>query len=259
MKLNLKTFAKTVAVFCVTLAILPAVSMAQNRPQAGEGLGTGGGMGGGAGGLAGPIAPMLQALRQLNLPADEMQKVQGVIRQAVEDLRDSATGIRQANQQERIQKMEDAQKIITDAKDKVLGILTPEQKAKYFPLFAKLLVKQAGDRLNAMQTASAKMEITEDEHSQLKSLFDDDQKSLDGYKTDAETVKDDQAASELQQKITKQTAATRKQLVDILGQDGVQQLMQNMRPGAQTGNRAARNAAKGATSQASPTTRPAAK
>jgi hypothetical protein len=239
---------------------MPAISSAQNRPQAGDVAGGGAGAGGGGGGgMGGPIAPMLQAIRQLNLPADELQNVQGVIRQAAEDVRNATSGIQQATPQERMQKAQDAQKIITDAKDKVLGILTAEQKTKYFPLYAKLLVKQSTDRVNALQSASAKLEINDDERSQLKSLFEDDLKSLDGYKTDAAAVTDDAGATELQQKVTKLTMDTRKQLVDILGQDDVQQLMQNMRTGAQGGGRAARGGANGATSQASPTTKPAAK
>jgi hypothetical protein len=259
MKTATDTRGKLMGLCCFFLAVMPAISLAQNRPQAGDGAagaaGAGGGMAGGGGGMGGPIAPMLQAIRQLNLPADEMQNVQSVIRQAVEDARDAATGIQQATPQQRIEKMRDLQKIIADAKDKVQGILTPEQKAKYFPLYAKALVKVAVDRLNAVEKASAKLEINDDERSQLKSLFEDDLKSLDGYKTDAEAVTDDAGATDLQQKVGKLTADMRKQLIDILGQDDVQQLMQNMRSGAQSGNRGGRAAA----AQATPTTKPAAR
>jgi hypothetical protein len=256
MKMTLKNLSKTIAVLCFSLAVIPAVSQAQNRPQAGDG-GAGGAAAGG--GMGGPIAPMLQAIRQLNLPGDEMQKVMSVIRQAAEDARDAGTGLQQATPQERIQKMQDIQKIIGDTKDKVLGILTPEQKTKYFPLFAKLLVKQASDRVTAIQSASLKLEINDDQRSQLKSLFDDDQKTLDGYKTDAAAVTDDQGATDIQQKVGKLTQDMRKQLVDILGQDDVQQLMQNMRPGATGTARTGRAGANGAAAKSTPTTKPAAK
>jgi hypothetical protein len=202
----------------------------------------------------------------LNLPADEQQNIVSTIRQAVEDARDAGTGIQQGTPQQRRQKMQDVQKIISDAKDKVEGMLTAEQKTKYFPLFAKLLVKQAVDRANAIQAASAKLEIGDDEKAQVKSLIDGDLKTLDGFKTDADAVTDDQGASDLQQKITKVTQDTRRQLVDILGQDDVQQLMQNLRQaggggagGATGGARTGRGGANGATPQAAPTTMPAAK
>jgi Spy/CpxP family protein refolding chaperone len=229
----------TVKTFCLSLALMPALVLAQTRPVfngggAGGGVGAGGGMGAGGG-----VQPMLQVIKELDLTGDQKQNIAEIMKQARQDASDATAGIQDATPQERVQKMQDVQKIINDAKEKAEGVLTPDQKAKYYPLAAKALVSQFTDRVKAMQAASDKMDLADDKKAKLKAIYDDDFKTLDGCKTDAAAVTDAQGLRDLEQKVNKVQLDTRRQLVGILGPDDLKTMMQNMRPAGGAAGRSA--------------------
>lgn len=238
----MKNYAcKTFAV--LTLMLMPAISQAQNRPQQGGP--------GAAGGMGGQMGPLLTVMKELDLTDDQQSKVKDIMQQTQSDVRDALTGLQGATPQERQQKMQDMQKIITDSRTKFEAILTPDQKAKYYPLMAKAVVTTGEQRLKLIKNAADKQELTDDEKSQLAKLLDDDQKTLDGLSTDAEAVKDADGLTEIQKKVDGIQVDTRKQIVQILGPEGAQSLMQAMRPnGAGRGRQ-------GGAGRTAPTTKPA--
>ncbi len=216
----------------LTLMMMPSFGFAQNRPQQ-AGPGGGGGGGGAGGGMAGAqVGPLVQVIKQLNLTDDQQAKVKEIMQQTQSDLRDAMSGMQDATPQERQQKMQDMQKIVTDTRGKIEDVLTPDQKTKYYPLMAKAVVTTAEQRLKLLKAAAAKQELTEDEKTQMTKLLDDDQKTLDGLSTDADGVKDADGLADLQKKAETAQQDTRKQIVEILGPEGAQSLMQAMRPNA---------------------------
>jgi Spy/CpxP family protein refolding chaperone len=241
------TFLKCLASVCLTIAALPASSFAQ---QAGRG---------GAGGAAQMPQMLQQVLGQLDLSADQKTKIDGMLRQAQQDLRSSMQGLQDATPEERMQKMQDMQKAMADTRTKVEAELTPEQKAKYFPLVASTGLKYSTDLLAALKTAAGKADMTDDQKKQVGDVFDDAGKSIEGMKSDAAAVKDDETATDFQQKLTKAQMDTRKQLVDILGQDDARKLMQAAQQSMRGSmGRAGRNGANGAANGGA-ATQPAAK
>jgi Spy/CpxP family protein refolding chaperone len=229
----------------LTLMLVPALSQAQNRPQQGGP--------GGAGGGGGQMGPLLQVIKQLDLTQDQQTSMREIMQQAQSDVRDAMGDLQNATPQERAQKMQDIAKIMSDAREKAEAVLTPEQKAKYYPLMAKAIVAQAGQRLKLLKTAAGKQDLTDDEKTQMDKLFDQDQKALDGLTADAADVKDADGLTELQKKVETTQQDTRKQLVEILGPDGAQQLMQAMR---QNGTRRPGGAGGDAAGKSAPTTKP---
>lgn len=253
---------KILATACLAMALMPALAPAQNRPQQGAG-GGGGPLGG-----SGMMGALQQVLKQLDLTADQNAMIRQTLRNAAQDAKDAIAGIQDATPQERVQKLQDAQKIINDARDKVENTLTPQQRSKFYPLMAKTLFAQATDRLKAVQTATAKMDIPDDQRGELKKLFDDDQKTLDDYKTEADAVTDSPGMTSLQLKLSTLQMDNRQQLVDVLGREGMQQLrsaMQGQGQGDQAGQVAAPHSpdasagGKGLMPSLAPTTQPAAK
>jgi hypothetical protein len=197
---------------------------------------------------------MRQVLAQLDLNEDQKSKIQDIIKQAQQDLREKAQALQNADADEKQSKMQDLQNALADTKDKVEAALTADQRTKYFPLIAKAGLKQTTDLLAALKTASAKQEISDDLRKQLDSVIDDSQKTLDGFKTDADAVADSAAASDFQQKIMKFQMDLRKQIVDIIGQEDAQALLQSARqsmaPAGAGGGRRANRAAEPATAPA---------
>jgi Spy/CpxP family protein refolding chaperone len=222
---------------------MPVIGHAQNRPQQG---GPGGGGGGGA-----QVGPLIQVIKELDLTDDQQASVKQIVQQTQSDLRDAMSGMQGAAPEERQQKMQDMQKIVSDSRGKLEAILTPEQKAKYYPLMAKAIVTQAQQRLTMVKTAVGKQDLSDDEKGQMNKLLDGDQKTLDGLTADAQNVKDADGLAEVQKKEESMQQETRRQIVEILGPDGARQLLQAMRPGAR------RPAAEGAAQQDAPTTKPA--
>jgi hypothetical protein len=212
------TVLKSVAALCLTVLALPALSLAQ------QGQGAGGRAGGGMGGQMPQL--LQQVLGQLDLSADQKTKIDGLLKQAQQDRRDAMQGLQDATPEERQQKMQDMQKAMADTKTKVEAELTPEQKTKYYPLVASTGLKYFTGMVDAIKTAATKMDVGDDKQKQLKDVFDDAGKSLDGLKADADAVKDEAGATDFQQKMTKLQMETRKQIVDVLGQDDARQLMQ---------------------------------
>jgi Spy/CpxP family protein refolding chaperone len=254
---------KTLAVLCLSIGMMPALSLAQQQGQPG-GPGGGGGRGMGGMGMAQMPQQLQQVLAQLDLTPDQKTKIDGIITQAQQDGRQALQGMQDLTPEERQQKMQDLQKLMTDTKTKVEAELTPEQKAKYYPLVATTGLKRMTDLFTALKTASAKLEVGDDQKKQLKDMFDETQKSLDGLKTDADAVKDEPTATDFQKQLTKLQMDTRKQLVDILGQDDARTLMQSAQQslrGTVRGRRGADGAtgANGATGETAPATQPVAK
>jgi hypothetical protein len=212
---------KVLALLLITL--MPMASLAQNRPQAG---GSGGGMGGGAAG------PLQEVLRQLDLTREQKTQIRQVMRQAMEDARTSAQ-----NAASPLERMQIAQKMMTETTDKVAAELTPAQKTRFYPLMAKSQLTRSVQMAQNMQSAAAKLTVSDDDKAQVKSVLDDALKTLDGYKADANAVKDAETAKDFQQKLTTLRTDTIKQLGGILGQDDVRQLMQGMRTTGNTGLR----------------------
>jgi hypothetical protein len=190
--------------------------------------------GGGRGGM-GAMQQIRTVIPQLDLTDDQKSKIKDILTQAQQDMRDKMQGMQDATQEERQARMQDLQKLAADTREKVEAELTDDQKAKYYPLMAQAALKQFSDLLAAVKTAAAKQDISDDLRKQLGSALDDTQKTLDGYKTDADAVKDAAGLTEFQQKVTKTQMDTRTEIVDILGQDDTQTLMQAarqaMRPG----------------------------
>ena len=223
------TTLKILGVFCLTLSTVPSFAAAQ----------AGGGRGGGAAGAG--LAQFQQVLSQLDLTDDQQTKVKGILKEAQASMRDTMQGLQDATPQERQAKMQDLQKQMNDTREKIETELTPEQKAKYFPLAAKAGLKRATDMLAAIKTASDKMDIKDDDKKPLATILDDNQKTLDGYKDEADGVKDEATSTEFTQKLTKFQLDLRKQIQGVLGQDDTQKLMQDarqsMRPAAGAGQR----------------------
>jgi Spy/CpxP family protein refolding chaperone len=245
---------------CTALAILMSlvVSVAMMPTRA---LGQAGGGRGGAG--AGGLMQLRQVLGQLDLSADQKKEVQGILRQAMQDSRDAMQGLADAKPEERMAKMQDVQKTMADAKEKIEAKLTPEQKTKYYPLMAKAALKQMVDLLAAVKTAAGKQDIADDLRKQLNDALDDTQKTVDGYKSDADAVSDAESAKDFQEKLTQAQMDLRKQVVEILGQDDAMKLMQSarqgMRPagaGAGAGFGRGGGVGAGARAKAAPTTAP---
>ena len=239
MKSILMLNLKIAGVFCLALSMVPSRASAQAA-------------GGRGGAGAGALQQMRQVMTQLDLSPDQKTKIQDLIKQATQDARDKMQGLQDATQEERMAKMQDVQKLIADTKEKVEAELTPEQKAKYYPLSAKAALKQLTDMLAAIKKVEPDQGLSEDITKQVNSILDDASKTLDGLKTDADAVKDADGAKEFQGKITKTQIDLRKQIADAAGQDDAQKLMraamQSMRT---TGGRAA--------GETTPTTAPAAK
>jgi hypothetical protein len=214
--------------------------------------GQGGGGQGGGRGAGGMNQPQLlqQVLGQLDLTADQKTKIDGVLKQAQQDMADARQSMQDATPQERMQKMQEMQK---DVRSKVEAELTPDQKSKFYPLVASTGLKFFTEMVTAMKATGAKMDLGDDKQKQLNQIFDGTDKSLDGMKTDAGAVKDEEGAAAFQQKMTKLQMQTRKQLVEALGQDDARELMQGaMRSMAPTGGRTG-------TGAEVPTTQPATK
>jgi Spy/CpxP family protein refolding chaperone len=230
----------------LAVSVLPARSWAQAA----------GGGGGAGGGLAG-LQQIRQVMGQLDLTDDQKTKIRGIVQDAIQSGRDTMQGIADATPEERQAKMQDLQKLVTETKQKVQDELTPDQKAKYFPLTAKMEFKQMTDLLTALKTAAAKAELTDDQKKQLNHVFDDSQKTLDGYKADADAVTDAASADDFSRKIEKFQLDLRTQIVAAIGQKDTQTLMQSARQ-AMRGNIGGR-AARPARNEAAPTTAPAAK
>jgi Spy/CpxP family protein refolding chaperone len=213
---------KCFATLSLTIAVCPAVSHAQA-----------GGRGAAAVGAAGP-QQLQQVLRQLDLSADQKTKIDGIMDQAKKDAMAARQGYQDATPEERRQKAQDAQKIITDARTKIEAELTPEQKTKYYPLVAASGLKVVNDFNAALKTAVDKVDASEDQKKQLKDLFDDNDKTLASLKTDSEAVKDEQSLNDFQQKMTSMQTNSGKQLFQVLGRDDTQTVMraamQAMRP-----------------------------
>ncbi len=217
--------------------------MQQNRPQAPAGMGGGG---------SGSMQSMMQVIKQLDLTADQKQSIQKIFKQAMQDLRDAATGIQGAPAEQRREKMQDMQKIVSDARAKAESVLTSEQRAKYYPLEAKALLAQFSKRLKDIKAASAELEIADDERAKLTSIFDDNGKALDDLKTDADAVTDSDGLKSFESKLQKIQLDTRTQLLDVLGAEDLRQLMQSLRPAG------AANGGQAAAGKTAPTSRPSA-
>jgi Spy/CpxP family protein refolding chaperone len=241
MSLSRNTALKTFASLCLALLILPSRSWA----QAG-----GAGMMGGMGGLQ----QIRQVMPQLDLTDDQKSKIQDILKQATQDVRDAMQGIQDAAPEDRRAAMQKVQKLATDAKDKVEAELTAEQKAKYYPLTAKMGLKMLTDLLGAVKTEAGKMEIAEDLKKQLNNIFDDSQKTLDSLKTDADAVTDAAGATDFTKQVGKFQMDLRTQVVDVLGQDDGPKLMQAAR---QTLRQATGGGRGGAGANAAPATAPA--
>ena len=119
---------------------------------------------------------------------------------------------------------------------------------------AKAALKQMTDLLPALKKAATTLQLSDDLVKQMNNVLDDSQKTLDGYKTDADGVTDAAGLADFQQKISKFQMDLRQQGVDILGQEDAQKLMQtarqSMRPGG-AGGQPRRN------TETAPTTAPA--
>jgi Spy/CpxP family protein refolding chaperone len=218
---------KILGALSAALLLVPSFAAA----QAGGGAGGRGGAGGGMG-----VAQQLQqVLGQLDLTSDQETKIKGIMKDAQQSMRESLQGLQDATQDERQAKMQDVQKLMTDTLDKVTGEMTPEQKAKFYPLMAKAALKRATELVAAIKAAATKMKIGDDEMKQLNTALDDTDKTLDGYKPDADAVSDAAGSKDFTQKLTRSQLNLRKQVVDILGQEDGQKLMQDarqaMRPG----------------------------
>jgi Spy/CpxP family protein refolding chaperone len=241
MKSRLIPAAKFAGVFCLVLSMMPSDASA----QAAGGRGGGGGIGG--------LQQLRQVMTQLDLTPDQKTKIQGIMKQTMQDARDAMQGLQDATPEERQAKMQDLQKMMADAREKVEAELTPEQKEKYYPLLAKAALKQMTDLVAAIKKAVPDQKLSDDVTKQLNDIMDDTGKTLDGLKTDSDAVKDADGAKDFQAKITKSQMDLRKQIMDAAGQEDGQKLMraamQSMRP---TGGR-------GAARETTPTTAPAAK
>jgi Spy/CpxP family protein refolding chaperone len=208
----------------LAVSMLPSLAAAQ----------AGGGRGG-AGGIAGVAQQMQQVLAQLDLTSDQQSKIRGIMREATQSMRESLQGLQDATPEERQAKMQDVQKLLSDTREKVEAELTPEQKAKYFPLMANAGLKRLTDLVAASKTASTKSKIDDDKLKQLNTVLADSDKTLDGYKADADAVTDSAGSTDFTQKLTKFQMDLRKQIVDILGQEDGQQLMQDARQSLRPG------------------------
>ncbi len=228
----------------VAAVLMPAAAFAQ--AGGGGGRRAGGGM---AMALAGTFR---EALDQIGLPADAQAKADDALAKAQADVRDQMQALRDAAPEDRPAKMKDIQKTMTDARDKVEADLTPDQKTMLFQKVAQLTVGHATDGVAAEKKAAAAMDVPDDQKKQLATLFDDTAKELDGYKSDADAVKDEAAGTVLQQKVVGALTDENKQLAEVLGQDDARQVqragVQAMRPAA----------AGGAQRRTKPTTGPAA-
>jgi Spy/CpxP family protein refolding chaperone len=220
----------------IALCFLATISLALMPMRASAQAARGGG--GGMGGMM-ALQQMRQVLPDLDLTDDQKSKTDDIMKQTQQDVREKMQGLQDATPEERQAKMQDATKLTADAKEKIVAELTPDQKAKFYPLMAKAGLKQMSDLLAAVKTASAKQDLSDDLRKQLTAALDDAQKTLDGYKSDADGIKDEAGATEFQQKVMKTQMDTRTQLVDILGQEDAQTLMQaarqSMRPGGAGG------------------------
>ncbi len=209
----------------LALLVLPAISL-------GQGQGGGGGFGGRPGGMNPPGGPnglmqIRQILQQLNLSEDQNSKTRDIIQKVTQDARDARQGMRDATPAERMQKMQELLKEADDAKQQILELLTPDQKEQLANKSAEAVLKWATDMLAAVQKASVKMEIGDDQRKQLTTLYDDTSKTLDGYKPEVTDVKDDAAETQFSKKVTKTMSDANQQLIDILGEDDARQLVQS--------------------------------
>ena len=250
MKPTLSIGLKFLGTVTLLITLVPVMSFA----QAGRG-GQGGGMAPGALGQG-----MQKILDQLDLTDDQKTKTDAIIKQTQSDVREAMQGLQDADPQDRRTKMQEIQKMMADGKDKIEEVLTPEQKKKFYPLNANMLLTRGTDMLGAMKTAAAKMEIDDDVRKQLSSVFDDTGKTLDGYKTDANAITDSAGETDFQQKLLKTQMDLNKQMRDVLGQEDAQKLMQAARQaGAGGGNGRAqgnRRRAKAASNPTPPSTQP---
>jgi hypothetical protein len=188
----------------------------------------------------------------LDLTPDQKTKIDGLLKQAQQDRREAMQGLQDATPEERQQKMQDMQKSMADTKTKVEAELTPEQKAKYYPLVASTALKYGTDMANAIKAGASKMDLDADKSKKMSDIYDEATKSLDALKADADAVKDADGATEFQQKLAKVQMETRKEILDVLGQDDARQLMQGAMRSMMPGRG-------GATGDSAPTTKPAAK
>jgi Spy/CpxP family protein refolding chaperone len=239
--MTFKRALKCVAGLSIAAILFPSLAAAQ----------VGGGGGGGGGGA---VQDIQQVMKQLDLKPDQQKKMQQIWRQTQGDLREAMQGMADATPEERMSKMQDAEKIIAGARTKVEAELTPEQKAKYFPLSAQTGLKHAVDLVAALKLAAAKMDLPDDQHKQLNDIFDDSAKTLDSYKDDAAAVKDDDGLTDFTKKLGKFQLDLRKQIVNVIGKDDTQKLMQSARQGMTGGAGARLRKTAGATT--SPATAP---
>ncbi len=245
------TVLNCVGCLCLCIALMPAIS----RAQAGQG---GGGLGAGA--MAQGPQQLKLVLSKLDLTEDQKAKIDAIIADTQKEVRAINQSLADATPEERQQKMADRLKILNDTKTKVEAELTPEQKAKYYPLVANLGLKSMGDMVTTMKAEAAKLDIGDDQKKQVASTLDDARKTLDGMKSDADAVKDADTAADFQKQIVKSQTEAMRQLVDIMGQEDMRTLMQNTRQAMM--RNAVRNGAAGATgatAKDAPTTQPAAK
>ncbi len=231
------TTARRLACLAVLLAAaLPAVARGQATPPAG---GARRPAGGGRGGAA-AVAELRAGLDEMTLPAEQKAKLDAMLQDAVAQLRQAAQDARDAPADEQQQKRQDAQKMAADVKAKVLAELTPEQKVELAHKVAVAAVARSAAGLAAEKKAADGLAVPADQKTQSDNVLDDAAKTLDGYKADADAVKDDAAGTALAAKVQTTMTETNRSLADILGADDARTVQragaQAMRP-AGGGNR----------------------
>ncbi len=234
---NVTSTWRTAAAAVLLSVALPAAAHAQ----------AGGGGGGGRGGQAGMAAAtdMRQALGEMDLPGEEKTKVDGILTDAAGQMRQAAQDLRDADPADRRQKMADLQKMMADTKAKVMAELTPDQKTDLAHRVAGLSVARSAKGLAAEKKAVDGLSVPADQKTQATNVLDDAAKTMDGYKADADAVKDDPAATALATKVQKTMTETTKSLTDILGADDARTVPPGRQPGHATGRRRRRRATGG--------------
>jgi hypothetical protein len=234
------------AAAAVLAAMLPAAAFA----QAGGG-GRGGAMQGG--GPALQLMMVKEATDSMDLPADTKGKVDDVLKKARTDITQAMQDLRDAPQDERLDKLKDIQKMAADVKANVEAELTPEQKVTFSQKMAALTVKHVTAAVEAERKAADDLDPPADKKKQLDDLFDETTKTLDGFKADAEAVKDEPTGTSVSKKASQAMTDLNGQLLQILGRQDAQKVIaagrQAMRPNAGGGGGGGANRRARATSQ----------
>jgi chromosome segregation ATPase len=170
-----------------------------------------------------------QIVSELDLNKDQKPKIDERIQSTVKAIQDAMPQLQSPSdmsEEQQRQKMKDLSNKATQAIDDIQADLTADQRKNFAYKYAAPELNRFTDISAAVQKAAEKMDMTQDQKKRVASTIHDANETLSDYKNDLSDVKDYPAAVHLVEDLTQSMTEARQQLVDALGEEKTNALLQ---------------------------------